>query len=350
VEPITIVVWDHVGNVMWGVRPWEEWPARAQAQLLAEDPDAIRHAPSFAQIFEEYPVDLRQVKTEEELAATIGEADFLVIHKERVPPEVLRQGVRLRLIQHLGLDYRGVPVETAREMGVPVAATPLINYLVVAEHSWALILNHLKQLPAQRAHMQQRGYKESWGTFPNLKPVRDMTLGLLGFGEIARPMARIAQAFAMPTIYWDIVRFPELEERYGVHYVEWDEIFRRADVLSVHLALNERTEGVIGAREIGLMKPTALFVNTARGKLVDQAALTIALRERRLGGAGLDVFAVEPLPPDDPLHDLHERLGYNVTLTPHSAWQSHWTHIRDSQGIWLNVLRMLRGEPVQHLV
>jgi phosphoglycerate dehydrogenase-like enzyme len=177
-----------------------------------------------------------------------------------------------------------------------------------------------------------------------------MTLGLLGFGEIARPVARIAQAFEMRTVYWDIARFEQLESQYGVEYVAWDELFRCADVVSVHLALNERTQDIIGAREIGMMKPAALLVNTARGKLVDQAALTEALRARRIGGAALDVFAEEPLPADDPLHELHELHEYNITLTPHSAWQSPWTWVRDSHGIWLNVIRMLRGEPIEYLV
>jgi phosphoglycerate dehydrogenase-like enzyme len=348
--PITVVVWDHVGNVMWGVRPWDEWTPHIRERLLAEDPDAVMHAPSLAQIFQGYQLDLRQVKTVDELAATIADADVLIVHKETVPPDVLRLGRRLRLIQHLGLDYRGIPIEIARELGIPVAATPLVNYLAVAEHTWALILNHMKQLPGQRALMQGRGYRDSWGGFPNIGLARDMTLGLLGFGEIARPVARIAQAFEMRTVYWDITRFEQLESQYGVEYAAWDELFRRADVVSVHLALNDRTQGIIGAREIGMMKPAALFVNTARGKLVDQAALTEALRARRIGGAALDVFAEEPLPADDPLHELHELHEYNITLTPHSGWQSPWTWVRDSHGIWLNVIRMLRREPIEYLV
>src|SRR5262249_571338 len=171
----------------------------------------------------------------------------------------------------------------------------------------ALILNYIKQLPGQRALLHGHDYAETWGGFPNIGLARDMTLGLLGFGEIARPVARIAQAFQMHTIYWDITRFELLEAQYAVEYVAWDELFRCADIVSVHLALNERTHGIIGAREIGMMKRSALFVNTARGKLIDQAALVEALRARRIGGAALDVFAEEPLPPDDPLHALHER-------------------------------------------
>ena len=135
-----------------------------------------------------------------------------------------------------------------------------------------------------------------------------------------------------------------------MRYVEWEELFRQSDVVSVQLALNEQTENIIGAHEFGLMKRDALLINTARGKLVNHQALVEALRSHRIGGAGLDVFYEEPLPADDILHDLHMDPHYNVTLTPHTAWQGHWTHIHDSLEIWHNILHVLRDEPVHHLV
>lgn len=372
--PIKIVVWDNIGNTLLGVRPWTSWSPSIQAWLRAEDPDAERHAPSFADLFADHDVDLawfvadmagpgifgsladdfaeavRPMTDTEELVAAIADADYVVIHKERLPPAAVLGARRLKLLQHLGQDHRGVPLDAARARGIPVAATPLVNYLAVAEHVWALILNHLKRLPALRRHMAARAYDDDWHAFPQILLARDRTLGLAGFGEIARPIARIAQAFSMPTIYWDITRFPALEEEYGVEYVAWDELFRRSDVLSLQLALNDQTEGIVSAREIGLMKPTALFVNTARGKLVDQPALTRALADGRLGGAALDVFAAEPLPTTDPLLDLQDRPDGTVTLTPHLAWQSPWTWVRDSHEIWQNVLRSRKGEPIRHLV
>jgi phosphoglycerate dehydrogenase-like enzyme len=120
----------------------------------------------------------------------------------------------------------------------------------------------------------------------------------------------------------------------------------------VQLALNTQTEGIVGAREFDLMKPTALFINTARGKLVDQSALTAALAAGRIGAIALDVFTEEPLPRDDPLLHMHDLEGSHerVTLTPHNAWQSPWTWVRDSQELWLNVRRSLAGEPIHHLV
>src|SRR5258708_5830855 len=345
-----MAVWDNIGNVLLGVRvrgqtglPW---------RLRPDDAAALEAAPLFEELFVGYEVALHEVKTLAQLEAIMPAPDYLVVHQERLSPEVLAAGRKLRLIQHLGLDHRGVPLETARAMGVPVCATPLLNYEAVAEHAWALLLTHYKQMQQQRQNMEQRRYVEvGWGaTVPNVRLLQDDTLGLLGFGEIARPMARVARAFQMKTLYWDQVRFPELEERYQVEYVEWDELFRRSDVVSAHLPILPATEGIIGARELGLMRPHAFFINTARGKLVDQPALVAALQARRLGGAGLDVFAIEPLPVDDPLHALHEDLSANVSLTSHSCWQGPWTWVRDSLAIWTNVLYSLRGEPLRYRV
>nr|MBA3450850.1 hypothetical protein [Chloroflexia bacterium] len=304
----------------------------------------------FGQLYADYEGSLHFTRSIEEIVAAIEDADFLVVHKERLPAEAVERARKLRLIQHLGQDYRGVPVEAARARGILVAATPLINYLTVAEQVWAYILNWAKRLPALRAHMTSRAYLDSWHSFPDTRYLGDLTLGLLGMGEIARPIARVAQAFGMRTRYWDIERFPDLEAALAMDFADWDELIASADVLSLQLALNAHTEGIIGAREFGLMKPNALFINTARGKLVDQTALTEAVASGRIGAVALDVFAVEPPPADDPLLRLHDSAGERVTLTPHNAWQSPWTWVRDSQELWLNVRRSMQGEPVHHLI
>jgi phosphoglycerate dehydrogenase-like enzyme len=373
-DPVNIVVWDSVGNTLLGVRPWASWDPAVQETLLRENPRAKQvalplreilagydlnltwfnsadapYAP-FGQLYADYDGSLVFTRDLNQIMGAIAGADYLVLHKERLPAEAIARARNVRLIQHLGQDYRGVPLAAARERGIPVAATPLVNYLTVAEQVWAYILNWAKRLPALRAHMAIRAHVDTWHSFPGTLYLGDLTLGLLGMGEIARPIARVAQAFGMHVRYWDIERFPELEAEFGMEFVEWDELFADSDVVSVQLALNPQTEGIVGAREIGLMKPTALFINTARGMLVDQAALTDALEAKRIGAVALDVFAEEPLPPDDPLLRLHDGADERVTLTPHNAWQSPWTWVRDSQELWLNVRRSLRGEPIEHEV
>lgn len=374
-KKIKIVVWDNIGNTILGMRAWEQWSEDIRERLATEDPDAktrviafndlfadydvdlvwlydqVKSRRGFTALFEEYQSHLRPVSNPHDIAAELADADFFVIHKENLPEQALDGANKLQLIQHLGSDYRGVPLDAAKERDIPVAATPLINYSAVAEHVWAMILNYFKRLPDQRDYMQSREYLNEWGAYhPGVKIISDLTLGLLGMGEIARPVAHIAHAFNMRTVYWDIVRFPEIEEQYDLTFMEWDDVFRHADVLSVQLALNEKTEGIIGNREFELMKPTSLFVNTARGKLVDQNALVAALKSQSIGGAALDVFAEEPLPRDSPLHALHEQGSRSVILTPHSAAQGPWTWIRDSQELWFNVLRVLNREPVKYLV
>jgi len=377
VERIKIVVYDNIGNTVLGMRPWDAWDRDTQERLLAEDPTARErvislnellsgydvelvwlydHAKSrrgFASLFDEYQAHLRQVTGPADIEAATADADFFILHKEQLPDSALQGAEKLRLVQHLGLDARGVPMATANQLGIPVAVTPLINYSAVAEHVWAVILDYYKRLRDQRDYVQSRSYltRNGWGAYhPGVRVISDLTLGLAGMGEIARPIARIARAFNMRVRYWDIVRFPEIEESLGIEFVEWEELFLTSDAVSIQLALNEQTAGIIGAREFELMNPDALFINTARGKLVDETALIDALRTGSIGGAALDVFFDEPLPAGSPLHELHESDRHNVILTPHSAAQGPWTWIRDSQELWFNIDRVLRGDTPRHIV
>ena len=374
-DKLKIVVWDNIGNTMLGMRHWETWGPGVQQRLLTEDPNArqrvvtiddvlegypyevvwlydpVKYTRGFSALFHEADARLVEITSPQVIIDEVADADFLIVHKEQLPEGALEGATKLRLVQHLGRDARGVPLDVAASRELPVTATPLVNYSAVAEHVWALILTDLKRMADQRDYMTSRTYQQEWGAYhPGVQLVSDLTLGLLGLGEIARPIARVAQAFNMGTLYWDIRRFPELEASLGVEYVEWDELFRQSDVLSTQLALNPQTEGIIGAREFGLMKPTALFINTARGKLVDEAALVDALTSGQLRAAALDVYFEEPLPGDSPLHALHEADDHRVTLTPHSAAQGPWTWIRDSQDLWFNIRRVLDGQQVQYLV
>ena len=259
-ERVKIVVWDSIGNTLLGVRPWASWAAPVRETLLRENPAAetvalplrslladynvdltwfnsadAPYAP-FGQLYADFEGSLRFTCSVEEIVSAIEDADFLVLHKERLPAEALARTSRLRLIQHLGQDYRGVPLAAARARGSPVAATPLVNYITVAEQVWSYILNWTKRLPALRTHMANRAYVDFWHGFPDTRYLGDLTLGLLGMGEIARPIARVAHAFGMPIRYWDIQRFPDLEAAYGMEFVPWDTLFATADVLSVQLA------------------------------------------------------------------------------------------------------------------
>ncbi len=370
---VKIVVWDSIGNTLLGVRPWASWDADVRTGLLAENPAGETAAPPlrdilaghdldltwfnsadapyppFGKLYADYDGSLRFTKDVNEIVAAVEDADFLVVHKETLPAEAIARARNLKLVQHLGQDHRGIPVEAARARGIPVAATPLVNYLTVAETVWAYILNWAKRLPSLRQHMDQRAHVDAWHLFSGTRYLPDLTLGLVGMGEIARPVARVAHAFGMPVQYWSRQRQPDAEAEFGMRHVSWDDVWATSDVVALMLALTPETEGIVGAREFGLMQPGALFVNIARGKLVDQAALTEAIAAGRIDAA-LDVFAEEPLPTDDPLLPLHDAAAEHLTLTPHNAWGSPWTWVRDSQELWLNVRRALADEPIRHLV
>ena len=170
--------------------------------------------------------------------------------------------------------------------------------------------------------------------------VFDKTLGIVGLGTIGKKVARLARAFGMRVQYYDIARLPEHEEdALGVRFRLLRELLRSSDIVTLHVPLNDSTHHMIGAAELALMKPEAIIVNTSRGPVIDEAALTRALSDGKLFGAGLDVFDQEPPPPDNPLLKLD-----NVLLTAHFAgptWDNHVTRLRNA---FDNVQRVHRGE------
>jgi D-3-phosphoglycerate dehydrogenase len=169
-----------------------------------------------------------------------------------------------------------------------------------------------------------------------------MTLGILGLGKLGTRTANIAKAFGMKVIAWSQNLTAEKAQEAGVTYVGKDDLFRQSDFITVHVVLSQRTRGIIGAHELGLMKPTAFLINTSRGPIVDEAALLAALRDKKIAGAGLDTFDVEPLPVDHPLRKMD-----NVVLTPHLGYcvQETWEQFYP-QSIE-NALAFLDGNPVR---
>jgi glyoxylate reductase/D-3-phosphoglycerate dehydrogenase len=179
------------------------------------------------------------------------------------------------------------------------------------------------------------------GPAPRMYEVFDKTLGIIGLGTIGKKVARLANAFRMRVQYYDIARLPEHEEdALGVRFRLLRELLRTSDIVSLHVPLNDSTRHMIGAEELALMKPEAIIVNTSRGPVIDEVALTHALSENRLFGAGLDVFDQEPPPPDNPLFKLD-----NVLMTSHFAGPTWDNHVARFRNAFDNVQRVARGEP-----
>jgi D-3-phosphoglycerate dehydrogenase len=254
--------------------------------------------------------------------------------------DVLRQLPDLRMITTCGIGTDAIDLETARELGIVVSNVPGKTVPIVAEHALALMF-----AVARRAWHQTNAVKEGrWLGLDNVY-LRGKVLGIIGTGAIGAEMARLALAVGMKVIAWTFNPTPERARQLGVPFVALDELLRSADVVSVHVKLTEQSRNLIGAREFALMKSGALFINTARGAVVDAPALVAALHSGKLGGAGLDVFDIEPLPADHPLLACE-----HVVLTPHNADQTPEGIDFLNVGVVDNVLAFLRGKPMNRVV
>jgi phosphoglycerate dehydrogenase-like enzyme len=262
------------------------------------------------QVFREYLPDGPQ------RAAALKPFDVIVIMRERTPfpAELINALPSLRLLVTTGLRNNSIDMEACKARGIVVCGAPGAADAVnaTAELSWALILGLFKNLCTEDANMR-RG---QWQTGMPL-PLKGKRLGVVGLGKLGSSVAAVGRAFGMDVVAWSPNLTPERAQEGGARCVDKRELFATSDVISVHLILSARTRNVVDADSIAAMKPTAFLVNTSRAGLVDQDALMDALRNKRIAGAGLDVFPVEPLPADDPVRRLD-----NVVLTPHLGYVS----------------------------
>jgi phosphoglycerate dehydrogenase-like enzyme len=237
--------------------------------------------------------------------------DVVCVMRERTPlsRDILQQLPRLKLIASTGLRNAAIDMRAAAERGIVVTATGYESTPTI-ELSWALILASARHLAREAASVRDGGWQTTMGA--NL---RGKCLGVIGLGNIGKEVARIALAFGMTVIAWSQNLTREIASAAGATLADKDALFREADIVTVHLILSRRTSGLVGAAELALMKPTAWLVNTSRGPIVDEAALIEALRARRIAGAALDVFDIEPLPADHPFRRLD-----NVLATPHIGY------------------------------
>jgi phosphoglycerate dehydrogenase-like enzyme len=237
--------------------------------------------------------------------------DVIVAMRERTrfPAEVLGKLPALKLLVSTGRRNAAIDIAAARELGIVVSGTGYLAH-PTAEHTWALILAAARNLPAEERSMREGGWQVDVGV-----GLHGKTLGLLGLGNLGARAAKVGQAFGMETIAWSQNLTQEKAAEHGVTAVSKEDLFARADVLSVHLVLSDRSRGLVGAAELAAMKPTAILVNTSRGPIVDEEALLNALRRKEIGCAALDVYDTEPLPADHPLRSMD-----NTLLTPHVGY------------------------------
>ena len=277
---------------------------------------------------------------EERVAARLADFDVVVAMRERTPfpASLLARLPRLRLLVTTGMRNASIDVRAAADRGVLVCGTAGLPY-PTAELTWALILSLVRRVPREDRATREGRWQETLGTGLNGK-----TLGVLGLGTLGSRVARVGRAFEMEVLAWSQNLTAERAAAAGATLVGRDELLERADVVTIHLVLSERTRGLVGARELGLMRREAYLVNTSRGPIVDEAALIQAVRAGAIAGAGLDVYDEEPLPPDHPLRRLP-----NTVITPHLGYVTEETY-RIFYGQALEDVRaFLAGTPVRAL-
>ncbi|KJV36117.1 D-2-hydroxyacid dehydrogenase family protein [Luteibacter yeojuensis] len=253
------------------------------------------------------------VADEGALARRLAPFDAVCVMRERTPmtASLIAALPRLRLIASTGRANAAIDLDAAAAHGIEVAHTNYASTPTI-EFTWAAILGLARNLANETASVRAGGWQQGIGI-----ELAGKTLALLGLGRIGSAVARIGQAFGMPVIAWSQNLTPGQAAEHGVTRVEKRDLFARADILSIHTRLSERTLGLVGATELALMKPTARLVNTSRGPIVDEAALVDALTHGRLAGAAIDVFDPEPLAADHPFRRLP-----NVLATPHIGYVS----------------------------
>jgi len=280
------------------------------------------------------------VDDDDELVTLLGAFEVVVAMRERTPfpAHRLERLPNLRLLVTTGMANASIDVAAARRQGIVVAGTGGLS-APTAELTWGLILAVTRHVCAEDRRVRAGGWQRTIG--PELS---GRTLGVLGLGRLGRRVAAVAQAFEMDVIAWSQNLRSEDAAELGVEAVSKEDLFRRADVLTIHTRLSDRTRGLVTAAELALMKPSAYLVNTSRGPIVDEAALLAALNDGTIAGAALDVYDVEPLPAGHPL-----RSAPNTVLTPHLGYVSEGSYEVYFREAVEDIAAFLDGEPVRVL-
>ncbi|MDP6352841.1 MAG: 2-hydroxyacid dehydrogenase [Alphaproteobacteria bacterium] len=274
--------------------------------------------------------------------ALIAEAEVLWHVLRPVKADMIAAAPRLKLIQKIGIGVNTIDLDAARDHDIAVCNMPGTNSRAVAELVIGLMLTLLRHVRTFDAEIR-RGVGWAWppARQDDLGEIGGRIVGLVGYGAVPRRLAPVLKALGATILYTDVAPVADPPGE----YCELPSLLARSDIVSLHVPLTARTESMIDADAIARMKPGAILINTARGELVDEGALTAALRDRRLGAAGLDTFAREPIAPDNPLLGLD-----NVVVTPHIAWLTSETLKRSLEVAVDNTMRLAAGRTLRHRI
>lgn len=284
--------------------------------------------------------------TKQEVIDGVQNADGLIcLLNDNIDQEIITSGPNLRVVANFAVGYNNIDVEAATLRGLPVTNTPGVLTDSTADMAWALLMDAARRV-SEGDRMVRTGQWAGWGPLQLLgADITGSTLGIIGFGRIGQAVAKRARGFEMRICYWNRTRLSkEQEAAFGVEYLPMNELLSESDFVSVHVALNESTRHLIGAKEFEVMKPSACLINTARGPVVDEGALVTALKQGDIASAGLDVYEQEPLL-EPGLYDLE-----NVVLAPHLGSATIGTRTKMGNMAVENCLMACSGQRPTNLV
>lgn len=275
----------------------------------------------------------------EELSRLAEDADALIVGNDAVNALVISSAPRLRVISRYGVGVDNIDVPAATRHGIPVTNTPGANESAVADLTVGLVICLARHIPDGVSAVRRGEWRRTMGS-----TLAGKTVGVIGLGRIGKAVVRRLSGFDVTVIAYDVARDDEFALTAGVQYVALDDLLARSDFVTIHVPLNSETRGLIGARELSLMKPSAFIVNTSRGEALDESSLFEALEGRRIAGAALDVLSKEP-PRDSRLIALD-----NVIVTPHTG--GHTREAIDTMGVIAatNVVDVLQGREARYTV
>jgi D-3-phosphoglycerate dehydrogenase len=319
---IKVVVTDYV-------EPGLEWEAKEMARRGVEFRTyQLKHAPLT------------------EMVAATRDADVVVVCKTPIKPELVSQWEKCRLVIARGVGYDTVDVPALTQAGIPLCNIPDYCQDEVAEQAIALILACGRKIVSSRRVLDDPSARGAWD-FTGVVPIFQMagqTLGIIGCGRIGSRVYRKLESIGFKFLICDPYLTEERKRELGIEVADLETVVRHSDFITIHTPLTAETRHLVSARLLGMMKPTAYLVNTARGPVVDTRALAEALKNHTIAGAGIDVYDVEPPPPDYPLFGLP-----NAILTPHLAWYSETSGHRIRELMVLEIDRFIAGQPPRYV-
>ncbi|MFC2041096.1 2-hydroxyacid dehydrogenase [Chloroflexota bacterium] len=290
--------------------------------------------------------------TDEEFIEQVRDADFLVCSrtghpKGRFPDQMIREATRLKLILSLGQGTDQVPMRIALERGIPVVNSGGANAIAVAEHAVLLMLAVMRRLLPSVETIRKGKFRTDLGLESNyFHQLYEKTVGIVGLGSIGQRVAKMVRGFDAKVIFTEKSEAPlSIVTDLQARRVNLEELLSSADIISLHVPLLESTRRMIGWKQLTMMKPSAILINTSRGDVVDEEALIRALREKKIVGAGLDVFEQEPTSLDNPLLSMD-----NVVATPHTGGVASENLAPRIKIVWDNVLRVWEGKEPHNIV